>query len=131
LTDTSQSGLPLLHVFISAPSTSEHASLLSLLKPIAEKYKSKLNVATIDATKYGFFAKALNLVADKFPAFVIEDTVSGDSAPFDQMEDITEEKIEDFIEKYFERRERGNVPVQTVVSYLIYDLMGVMADHKL
>ncbi|KAH8773104.1 hypothetical protein F5882DRAFT_173206 [Hyaloscypha sp. PMI_1271] len=43
--------LPLLHIFVSTPSSSNHSSLLSLLKPIAEKYKSKLNFDTIDTTK--------------------------------------------------------------------------------
>jgi len=108
-----EAGLPLLHIFVSTPSSSDHSSLLSLLKPIAEKHKSKLNFATIDATKYGFFTKALNLATDKFPAFVIEDTVSGDTAPFDQDEEITGQKIEGFVQKYFELRGKGNVPVQT------------------
>jgi hypothetical protein len=112
-----QAGLPLLHLFISTPSGSDHSSLLSLLKPIAERYKNALNFATIDASKYGFFAKALNLATDKFPAFVIEDTVSGDTAPFDQDEEITGQKIEGFVQKYFELGGKGNVPVQTVVSF--------------
>jgi hypothetical protein len=63
-----------------------------------------LNFATIDATKYGFFAEALSLIPDQFPAFVIEDTVTGDAAPFDQSEEITAENIEGFVEKYFRDR---------------------------
>jgi protein disulfide-isomerase A1 len=72
-----------------------------LIKPTAEKYKGKLNFATIDSTEYGFFASALNLIPDRFPAFVIEDLVAGETAPFDQNEEITAEKIEIFVEKYF------------------------------
>ncbi|PMD60594.1 uncharacterized protein K444DRAFT_527855 [Hyaloscypha bicolor E] len=112
----------------SSPCTpSDHSSLLSLLKPIAEKHKSKLNFATIDATKYRFFAKALNLATDKFPAFVIEDTVSGDTAPFDQDEEVTGQKIEGFVQKYFELRGKGNVPVQTAVSFPFG--METLTDH--
>jgi hypothetical protein len=77
---------------------------VALLKNTAEKFKGKLNFATIDATKYDFFAKVLNLVPDQFPALVIEDLVTGDTAPFDQSEEITAEKIESFVEKYFEDR---------------------------
>ena len=58
----------------------------------------------------------MNLVSEKFPAFVIEDTISGDAVPFDGEEEVTGEKIEGYIERYFERREKGNVPIQTVVS---------------
>jgi hypothetical protein len=46
-----QAGLPLLHIFVSTPSSSDYSSLLSLLKPIAEKYQSKLNFDTIDTIK--------------------------------------------------------------------------------
>jgi protein disulfide-isomerase A1 len=85
---------------------------------MAEKYKGKLNFATIDATKYGFFAKALNLIPDKFPAVVIEDTESGDTAPFDQDEEITGKKLSAFVEGYFNVRETTQVPVQATVSNL-------------
>jgi len=111
-----QTHLPLLHIFISSPSNPSHATLLSLLQPIASKHKGKLNVATIDANKYAFFAKALNLAPDKFPAFVIEDTVSGDAVPFDQDEEISGEKLGGFVERYFELRWNGDVPVVTAVS---------------
>ncbi|KAN0121925.1 Thioredoxin-like domain containing protein [Hyaloscypha variabilis] len=105
--------LPLLHVFISSPSNPSHATLLSLLQPIASKHTGRLNVATIDANKYAFFAKALNLAPDKFPAFVIEDTVSGDAVPFDQDEEITGEKLGVFVERHFRERWNGDVPVVT------------------
>jgi hypothetical protein len=47
----------------------------------------------------------LNLVPDQFPAFVIEDVVTGDTAPFDQDEEITTEKIEEFVANYFAGKE--------------------------
>jgi Thioredoxin-like domain len=105
-------GKPLAHIFVSSPS--EQSTLVARLKPLAEKFKGKLNFATIDATKYGFFAKVLNLVPGGFPAFVIEDTVTGDAVPFDQNQEVTAEKIARFVEKYF--RDREGVPEQTAVS---------------
>ena len=41
--------------------------LANRLQHIAEKYRGKLNFATIDATEYGFFASVLSLIPDKFP----------------------------------------------------------------
>ena len=58
----------------------------------------------------------MGLVSDKFPAFVIEDTISGEASPFGEEEEITGKNIDAFVERYFEGREKGNVPVQTVVS---------------
>jgi protein disulfide-isomerase A1 len=72
-----------------------------LIKSTAEKYKGKLNFATIDSTEYGYFASALNLTPNRFPAFVIEDLIVGDTTPFNQNEEITAKKIEIFVEKYF------------------------------
>jgi len=68
----------------------------------------------------------LNLAIDKFPAFVIKDTVSGDTVPFDQNEEITGPKIEGFVQKYFELRGKGNVRVRTGVgfSFSMETLMG-------
>jgi protein disulfide-isomerase A1 len=87
--------------------------LANRLKRIAEKYRGKLNFATIDATEYGFFASVLSLIPDRFPAFVIEDLITGDTAPFDQSTEITAEKIEIFIEKYF--RDKGRTQVREQV----------------
>lgn len=61
---------------------------------------------------------------DRFPAFVIEDTVTGDAAPFDQHEEITAEKIEKFIEKYF--RGRNKIPEQTAVSSSLVDVFRTL-----
>jgi hypothetical protein len=36
---------------------------------------------------------------------VIEDVVTGDTAPFDQDEEITTEKIEEFVANYFADKE--------------------------
>lgn len=75
-----------------------------MLKHIAERYKGTLNFATIDATKFGFFASALNLIPGRFPAFVIEDLQTGETAPFDQDKEITANSIQNFVENYFRER---------------------------
>jgi len=53
----------------------------------------------------------LNLSPERYPAFVIEDMITGDTAPFDQSEEITTEKIERFIEMYFgDKATSQNIP---------------------
>jgi hypothetical protein len=79
-----------------------------MLRNVAERYKGSLNFATIDATKFGFFASALNLTPGRFPAFVIEDLQTGETAPYDQDMEITANSIEAFVENYF--RERQEFP---------------------
>jgi protein disulfide-isomerase A1 len=75
-----------------------------MLKHIAERYREKLNFATIDATEFGFFASALNLIPGRFPALVIEDLQTGQTVPFDQNKEITADAIEAFVENYFKER---------------------------
>jgi hypothetical protein len=41
---------------------------------------------------------------------VIEDLVTGDTAPFDQNEEITRKGVERFVEGYFRKREEVDVP---------------------
>jgi protein disulfide-isomerase A1 len=74
-------------------------------KHVAERYKGSLNFATIDATKFGPFASALNLTPGRFPAFVIENLQTSETAPFDQDIEITANSIEAFIENYFRERQ--------------------------
>jgi len=61
--------------------------------------------------QYGFFAGALVLIPNKFPALVIEDMISGETVPFDQNEEITAEKFGTFVERYFRDREKKNLEV--------------------
>jgi hypothetical protein len=69
----------------------------------------------------------LNLAIDRFPAFVIEDTVSGDAEPFDQNEEITGQKIEGLVQKYLEFGRKGNVRVRTGVGFSFS--METLMDH--
>jgi protein disulfide-isomerase A1 len=95
-----QAGTPLAHIFVQTDEECRY--LANMLKHIAVKYRGKLNFATINATEYGFFASALNLIPGRFPAFVIEDFQTGQTIPFDQSKEITTDAIETFVENYFE-----------------------------
>jgi len=78
-----------------------------MLKPVVGKYRNYINFATIDAVEFGFFAEPLGLKPGRFPAFVIEDVLSGDTAPFDQGQKITADLIGNFIKTFLTGRKRG------------------------
>ncbi|OTA98066.1 hypothetical protein M426DRAFT_326282 [Hypoxylon sp. CI-4A] len=91
-------GLPLAYIF--STTAEERKTLGEALKPIAEKFRGKINFATIDAESFGAHAGNLNLKTDKFPAFAIQDTVKNQKFPFDQDKEITHDAISSFVEDF-------------------------------
>ncbi|KAI1802368.1 protein disulfide isomerase [Daldinia bambusicola] len=91
-------GIPLAYIF--SETAEERKELSDALKPIAEKYRGKINFATIDAAAFGAHANNLNLKADKFPAFAIQETVKNQKFPFDQSKEITFETISTFVDDF-------------------------------
>ncbi|TGJ87803.1 hypothetical protein E0Z10_g965 [Xylaria hypoxylon] len=96
--DYMSAGLPLAYIF--AETTEERQELGDALKPLAEKYRGKINFATIDAKAFGAHANNLNLPADKFPSFAIQETVKNQKFPFDSEKEITVETIGAFVENF-------------------------------
>lgn len=70
------------------------------LKPLAEKYKGKINFATIDAKAFGQHAGNLNLEVGKWPAFAIQDTVKNEKFPYEQGKEITHSAIATFVDSF-------------------------------
>ncbi|EEH38065.1 disulfide isomerase Pdi1 [Paracoccidioides lutzii Pb01] len=91
-----EAGIPLAYIFAETPEEREEFS--KMLKPIAEKQKGSINIATIDAKAFGAHAGNLNLKADKFPAFAIQDPVNNKKYPFDQELKITHDTIATFVQ---------------------------------
>ncbi|KAF5516927.1 Protein disulfide-isomerase [Colletotrichum siamense] len=91
-------GIPLAYIFAETPE--EREELGKELKPIAEKYRGKINFATIDAKAFGAHAGNLNLKTDKFPSFAIQETVKNQKFPFDQDKKITHDDIAKFVEEF-------------------------------
>ncbi|KAH7133524.1 disulfide-isomerase [Dactylonectria macrodidyma] len=91
-------GIPLAYIF--AETEEERTTLGAALKPIAEKYKGKLNVATIDAKNFGAHAGNLNLKTDKFPSFAIQEIAKNQKFPFDQEKEITYDNIAPFVDDF-------------------------------
>ncbi|KAI1310345.1 protein disulfide-isomerase [Xylaria venustula] len=96
--DYMSAGIPLAYIFAETPE--ERKELGEALKPIAEKYRGKINFATIDAKSFGAHAGNLNLPTDKFPSFAIQETVKNQKFPFDIEKDITAETIGSFVEDF-------------------------------
>jgi protein disulfide-isomerase A1 len=92
------SGLPLAYIF--SETTEERAELAKALKPIAEKFKGKVNFGTLDAKAFGAHAGNLNLKTDQFPSFAIQDVENNKKYPFDQDSEITHDAIAKFVEDF-------------------------------
>ncbi|KAI0175875.1 protein disulfide isomerase [Hypoxylon sp. FL1284] len=91
-------GIPLAYIF--SETAEERKELSDALKPIAEKFRGKINFATIDASSFGAHAGNLNLKTDKFPSFAIQETVKNQKFPFDQEKKITYDAISAFVEDF-------------------------------
>lgn len=96
--DYMDAGIPLAYIF--AETAEERQELGDLLKPVAEAHKGVINFATIDAKAFGAHAGNLNLKADQFPAFAIQETAKNQKFPFDQDKEITADAIKVFVEEF-------------------------------
>ncbi|KAK0655723.1 thioredoxin-like domain-containing protein [Cercophora newfieldiana] len=96
--DYMSAGIPLAYIFAETPE--ERKELSEAIKPIAEAQRGVINFATIDAAAYGAHAGNLNLKADKFPAFAIQETVKNQKFPFDQEKKITHDEIKAFVDDF-------------------------------
>ncbi|RDW85038.1 protein disulfide-isomerase [Coleophoma cylindrospora] len=130
-------GIPLAYIF--AETEDERTELAASLKEIAEKHRGAISFATIDAKAFGAHAGNLNLKADKFPAFAIQDTVNNKKFPFDQEKKITAKDIGSFVDDFVGGKvepsiksepipEKQEGPVQIIVAKNYDDI--VMDDGK-
>ena len=98
-----------------------------------------MNFATIDAKSFGAHAGNLNLEADKWPAFAIQDIANNKKYPFDQSKKLTEKDIGKFLDEYVAGKvepsikseavpEKNDGPVKVVVANNYKDI--VMDDSK-
>lgn len=129
-------GIPLAYIF--SETAEERTELAKTLKSVAEKYKGKVNFATIDAKAFGAHAGNLNLPADKWPAFAIQDTTTDEKFPFDGNK-LSEKKIAAFVKDYVEGKlepsvksepvpEKNDGPVTVLVATTFKQLVVEQAD---
>ncbi|MCJ1397691.1 protein disulfide-isomerase precursor [Xylographa trunciseda] len=131
-------GIPLAYIFAETPE--ERDALALELKPVAEKHKGKLNFATIDAKAFGAHAGNLNLAADKFPAFAIQEIAKNQKFPLlPQDQKLTEKAISKFVQDFVDGKvqpsvksepipEKQDGPVTVIVAHNYNDI--VMDETK-
>ncbi|KUJ22264.1 disulfide isomerase-like protein [Mollisia scopiformis] len=125
-------GIPLAYIFAETPE--ERETLSTALRSVAEEHRGKVSFATIDAKAFGAHAGNLNLKADQFPAFAIQDTVNNKKYPYDQDAEITAETIGKFVSEFVSGNvepsiksepipEKQEGPVQIVVAKNYNDIV--------
>ncbi|KAF8621650.1 hypothetical protein AX15_007667 [Amanita polypyramis BW_CC] len=92
---------PLGYLFLD-PTSEKKEELIEAIRPVAKKYKSKLNFVWIDAVQYGDHGKALNLGEQKWPAFVIQELTKQLKYPLDQSKEVTVETVSELVQLYVE-----------------------------
>lgn len=94
-----KSNKPLAYLFVD-PADEKKDTYIELVRPIAKKFKGKVNFVWIDAIKYGDHGKALNLHESKWPSFVVQDLEKQLKYPYDQAKELTAEAITELVEGF-------------------------------
>ncbi|RAK83386.1 protein disulfide isomerase [Aspergillus costaricaensis CBS 115574] len=125
-------GIPLAYIF--AETKEEREKYTEDFKPIAQKHKGAINIATIDAKMFGAHAGNLNLDSQKFPAFAIQDPAKNAKYPYDQAKELDAEEVEKFIQDVLDGKVEPSIksepipesqegPVTVVVAHSYKDLV--------
>jgi len=104
------------------------------LKPVAQKHKGKINIATIDAKAFGQHGQNLNLEVGKWPAFAIQDTTKNQKFPMDQSSKLTEKIVGKFVDDFLAGKvdpsvksdpipEKNDGPVTIIVAHNFNDVV--------
>ncbi|KAL2866361.1 protein disulfide isomerase PDI1 [Aspergillus lucknowensis] len=125
-------GIPLAYIF--AETEEERTKFAEDFKPIAEKLKGAINIATIDAKAFGAHAGNLNLDPKQFPAFAIQDPAKNAKYPYDQTKEISAKDVGKFIQDVLDGKIEPSIksepipetqegPVTVVVAHSYKDLV--------
>ncbi|KAA1069653.1 protein disulfide-isomerase precursor [Puccinia graminis f. sp. tritici] len=95
----SEIGLPLAYTFIEA-NNPKRESLIKSLESVAKDNKGHLNFVWIDATKFGDYAKSLNLPGTDWPEFVIQDLSNQDKYPLEAKKEVNHDHVAEFVKSY-------------------------------
>ncbi|CAL1700698.1 unnamed protein product [Somion occarium] len=126
-----QSGKPLAYLFIDA-SDSKLQEHVDALKPVADKYKGKINFVWIDAIQFGDHAKALNLNEAKWPAFVIQDLEKQLKFPYDQSLDVKPDEIDQMVKAFLDHKLVPTLKSQAIPDSQdesVFNLVGKQFDE--
>jgi len=121
---------PLAYLFID-PTAEDKEAQIAAIKPVAAKYKSKVNFVWIDAVKFGDHARALNLMEVKWPAFVIQNLEKQLKYPYAQSKEVTADGVADWVEKYIAGKIEPELKSQVIPPTQndpVYNVVGKSFD---
>ncbi|PBK69670.1 disulfide isomerase [Armillaria solidipes] len=121
-----QSQKPLAYLFLD-PSDEGKDAKLAEIKPVAEKFKSKVNFVWIDAVKFGDHGKALNLPEAKWPSFVVQDLEKQLKYPYDQSKEVSAAAVEEWVQQYLDDKltpELKSEPIPESQDESVFTLVG-------
>ncbi|KAI8085194.1 thioredoxin-like protein [Halteromyces radiatus] len=126
-----ESGLLLGYAFTD--NEDDRAKYDALLRPVAEKFKGKVNLVHIDASKYGGHTSNVGLKDGEFPAFAIQNLNTASKYPYTGS-DVSTTAFEEFVENVFSGKieptlnseevpETNDGPVKVVVGSQFNDIV--------
>ncbi|CCM01590.1 uncharacterized protein FIBRA_03650 [Fibroporia radiculosa] len=121
-----ESGKPLAYLFLD-PSDEKKEEYITLVKPVASKWKTNMNFAWIDAIKFGDHAKALNLVEAKWPSFVIQDIQKQLKYPYDQSKELNAVDLDVMLSDYVDGKlqpELKSQPIPATQDESVFNLVS-------
>ncbi|EPQ59417.1 protein disulfide isomerase [Gloeophyllum trabeum ATCC 11539] len=126
-----QSGKPLAYLFLD-PSVEKRQEYIDAIRPVAAKFKGKVNFVWIDAIKFGDHARALNLPEQKWPAFVIQDLEKQLKYPLDQNEEYSPAAVEHWVDQYVDGKLQPQLksqPIPETQDEPVFNLVGKQFDE--
>ncbi|KAF9087931.1 protein disulfide-isomerase precursor [Mortierella sp. AD031] len=125
------SGLPLAYLFFATPEQKTQYS--AEIEAVAKSFKGKMNFAYIDAVKFGAHAANINL-KESWPAFGIQNVVTGAKFPLDQEGELTVENMQKLAEDVLAGKvepsiksepipESNDGPVKVVVAHTYEEIV--------
>ncbi|KAL4075823.1 thioredoxin-like protein [Scleroderma citrinum] len=124
------SGRPLAYLFVD-PNDEKSQTYIDALKPVASKFRGKVNFCWIDATKFGDHAKALNLVDAKWPSFVVQDLERQLKYPYDQSKDVEPAAVSALVADYLDGKltpKLKSQPIPETQDENVFVLVGEQFD---
>jgi protein disulfide-isomerase A1 len=125
------SGLPLAYLFVEGTDEKREAHI-EALRPVAEKFRGKVNFVWIDSIRYGDHAKALNLGEAKWPAFALQDLKTQLKYPLSQAGDFSPDAAAEIIEGYLSGKLEPTLksqPIPEKQDEPVFELVGKQFDE--
>lgn len=92
----------LLEYHFVDPNEKKSQDYINALRSMASKYHGKVNFVWINATKFGDHAKALNLVEEKWPSFIVQNLELQSKYPYDWSKDVEAAAVSSMVADYLD-----------------------------